>query len=535
MTGIADRLAAFRAAGRVRTSGRRGLGDLALARAAEAPDRVVLREGDTVLTRGEMLGLALRLGGALRERGVAPGAVVAFQLPNWWEACVINLAAALFGYRLLPLLTMYRTAELSEILPASGAEVVFAPSEWRGTRYADRMAGLDTPPRHLFTVRGDGDGPDFADLLDGPAGQPACPDPDDAKLILFTSGSTGRAKGVIHSHATIDAVIETAAEFWGIGPDDRLYVPSPIAHIGGSLYAFEFPWITGCETILSERWDAATAVAEMDRHGVTFMAGATPFLISLIAAAKTAGSTLPNLRRFVCGGASVQPDLVRAGLDAFPNATVSRAYGSTEVPLVCPGIRTRAEAGPRADTDGEVAAELRLLDETGAERTDDAPGEIAVRCERMFLGYLDPADDAAAFTADGFFRMGDLGRVIDGRYLQITGRSKDIIIRKGENISPLEIETALLRHPAVRAVAVIGLPDAERGEMVTAFVVPEAGTSFTFAQMTVHLAALDMAKQKFPERLDIVEALPLTAVGKVRKDRLRAMATGSPRTEGQDA
>ncbi|MBF9033548.1 AMP-binding protein [Rhodobacterales bacterium HKCCE2091] len=514
MIAVDRRMAEIRAAGRIRATGRRGLGEIAIAAAAADPDAVVVREGDRAVTRGEMLSLARRLGGALLDRGVAPGALIAFQLPNWWEACVINLAAALFGYRLLPLLTMYRRAELLAVLPVTGAAVVFAADDWRGMAYADRIAALPLPPKHIFRVRGDRD--DFAGLLSHAEAPPALPLADDAKMILFTSGSTGRPKGVIHTHASIDAVIAGAGAFWGIGRDDRLYVPSPIAHIGGSLYAFEFPWITGCEAILSERWDPETAVAEMDRHGVTFMAGATPFLSSLIEAARAAGTDLPGLRRFICGGASVQPDLVRAGLDAFPNATVSRAFGSTEVPLACPGIRTRDEAGPRADTDGECTAEIRLLD------PKDGEGEIAFRAPQMFAGYLDPADDAGAFTGDGFFRMGDLGRIVDGRFLRVTGRVKDIIIRKGENISPLEIETALLRHPAVRSVAVIGVPDPDRGEMVAAFVLPEPGVAFDFDAMTAHLSALDMARQKFPERLEIVDELPLTAVGKVRKDVLRA-------------
>lgn len=510
------RLAQLLAQGRHRAAGGRGLAQIAPAAAARDPDRIQVIDGDRSLTRAELLDLAQRLGAGLMARGIEPGAAIAFQLPNWWEACVINLAAALYGYRLVPLLTIYRAAELATILPACGAEVLFVPERFRNIDFGAVLNALPRRPRHVFTVRGEGQG--FEALLRTAPAAPLPPAPEDAKMVLFTSGSTGRPKGVVHSHAAFDALAGLAGGFWGLTEQDRLYIPSPVGHVGGSIYAFEFPWITGCTAILAETWDPAQAVARIDALGASFMAGATPFLRGLIGAAQAAGSELPSLRRFICGGASVPPELVRQGLEAFPNAVVSRAYGSTEVPLACPGIRTRAEAFARAATDGEVAVELRLLD-PGPEG-----GEIALRGPQMFLGYLDPADDAGAFTEDGFFRMGDLGRRIGGRFLEITGRIKDIIIRKGENISPLEIENALARHPAVRLAAVVGLPDPERGELVAAFVVPHEGASFGMAAMTAHLDALGLARQKFPERLETVDSLPMNTVGKVQKAELRALA-----------
>jgi acyl-CoA synthetase (AMP-forming)/AMP-acid ligase II len=309
-------------------------------------------------------------------------------------------------------------------------------------------------------------------------------------------------------------------------------VPSPIGHIGGSLYAFEFPWITGCTAVLAESWNPDEAVKAIDAHGATFMAGATPFLAALIEAAERAGSRLPSLRRFVCGGASVPPELVRRGLEQFRTAVVSRAYGSTEVPLVCPGVRDRGEAEARADTDGECTAELKILAGDGQPVADGESGEIALRAPQMLLGYLDPADDEGSFTEDGYFRMGDLGRRVSGRFLEITGRKKDIIIRKGENISPLEIENALARHPGIRQSAVVGVPDAVRGEMVVAFVLPADGKSFTFADMTAHLDAQGLARQKFPERLHVVPSLPVNSIGKVQKNELRALAMSAAGGQG---
>lgn len=524
MTRLDNRIAALKAAGRGARARGEGLGAVALRRAAEDPGRIVVFDGDRAVSRGEMLDLALRLGGALLSRGIEPGAAIAFQLPNWWEACVVNLAAALFGYRLVPLLTMYRAAELGVILPACEVEAVFIPARIGQTGFAALYADLPGRPRHVFTLRGEGGTESFESLLRHAPATPVLPAADDAKIALFTSGSTGRPKAVLHSHAGVDELIAMLRDFWAVTSEDRFYVPSPIGHIGGSIYAFEFPWITGCQAVLAERWDADLAVREMEARGTSVMAGATPFLVHLLAASERAGTRLPALRRFVCGGASVSPDLVRRGLDRFETAVVSRAYGSTEVPVICPGIRTRGEAERHADTDGECEAEVRLLTPEGEPVAEGSPGEIAARAPRMLLGYLDPADEEGAFTSDGFFRMGDLGRRVEGRYLEITGRTKDIIIRKGENLSPLEIENALARHPAVRQSAVVGIPDPERGEMVVAFVVPQEGAAFDFTEMTGHLAALGLARQKFPERLEVVPSLPVNSIGKVQKPALRLLA-----------
>ena len=169
---------------------------------------------------------------------------------------------------------------------------------------------------------------------------------------------------------------------------------------------------------------------------------------------------------------------------------------------------------------------MRLLGPRGRKVAAGAKGEIAVRGPQVFAGYLDPEDDKGSFTQDGFFLMGDLGRLVEERFVVITGRTKDIIIRKGENISPLEIENSLLRHPAVKTVSIVGAPDAERGEMVVAFVVTKPGTHFGMAEMTAHLEAAGFARQKFPERLEVVGALPTNSVGKIQKPELRKIAAG---------
>ena len=368
MTGdrLTRRLADLAAQGRPLAPDMPGLGAIALALTAQDPDRIVLSQGGRDISRSEMIGMARRLGAGLLGRGLKKGAVVAFQLPNWWEATIINMACALFGWRLVPLLPIYRAAELGAILPACQVQAIFLPPATPKVDYRAMVLGLDTPPELIFSVRVSEDPDGFEALAAQSSPLENLPQPDlapchDAKVIIFTSGSTGRPKGVIHTHASIDAVVRQTVDFWGMSEGDTLYVPSPIGHIGGSIYAFEFPWITGCRTVLEDTWNPARAVEQIDHHGVTFMAGATPFLTGLLDAAETARTRLPSLGRFICGGASVSPELIRRALAAFPNAVVSRAYGSSEVPLAFPGIRDRSIAETRANTDGETAVDFKIL------------------------------------------------------------------------------------------------------------------------------------------------------------------------------
>ena len=380
------------------------------------------------------------------RRGLSKGSVVSFQLPNWSEACIISLACSLYGFVMNPLLPMYRERDLSFILSQCRSDALFLPQQFRSTNFRALLSKVEYPTKReerIFWVRStSGDGESYEKLLEE-SGEPiVLPDVDlnDVKVVVYTSGSTGRPKGVLHSHHSLHATVREAAAFWGIGESDTLFIPSPVAHIGGSIYAFEFPWIAGAKALLMDTWNAAHAATMIDREKATFCAGATPFLQGLLAAAEEKKMTLPSLRRFICGGASVPASLIERGSAQFQNCLISRAYGSSEVPIICPGVRTRADRDYGRTTDGEIRAQIRLVDESGRDAPHGAGGEILARSPRMFIGYLDATDEADQFTDDGYFRMGDIGRLVDGRFLEITGRKKEIIIRMGENISPREIE-----------------------------------------------------------------------------------------------
>ncbi len=495
------------------------------------PERLVVTDGAQSLTRREVYDRALRLGSALARRGLRKGAVVAFQLPNWSEACVISLSCALYGFVLCPLLLMYRERELGFILAQTECEAIFVPGHFRSVDHLDLLArALAGTGRSVeaFTIRaGDDRAASFEGLL-AEAGRTIDPpdvDPGSVKSIGFTSGSTGRPKGVLHSHDTMHATIRRSAAFWGIDGTDRLFVPSPIGHVGGAIYAFEFPWFTGASAHLMEVWDAAAAVDRIDGEKLTFCAGATPFLQALLERATTIGTHLPSLRRFVCGGASVPVALVESASRQFRHAVVSRAYGSSEVPLVCPGIRTRSEAFHGQTTDGEIDIDIRIVDAEDRPVPPGQDGDILARSSGMLLGYLETDDEDGQLTADGYFRMGDVGRLVEGRYLEITGRRKEIIIRLGENISPLEIENVLLQCAAVERVAVVGIPNDRTGERAAAFVSVRPGHHFGFDDMQDFLRQSGLARQKFPEELHVMDALPTNSIGKILKSELKLIAT----------
>jgi acyl-CoA synthetase (AMP-forming)/AMP-acid ligase II len=251
---------------------------------------------------------------------------------------------------------------------------------------------------------------------------------------------------------------------------------------------------------------------------------ATPFLQELLDAALRAGSRLPSLRLFACGGAAVPPQLIRRANASFAQPCACRVYGSSEAPLVSLGLPGGANPDLASDTDGEVRDyELRLLDPEGG---DCAEGEIAVRGPALFLGYGDAAQTAASFTPDGFFLTGDIGRLTPEGGLVITGRKKDLIIRGGENISAKEIEDALHLHPDIAEAAVVAAPHARLGEGVFAFLVLRPGATMTLPDMAAFLGASGLARQKAPEGMRVVEDLPRTASGKIRKDVLRGLAKG---------
>jgi len=505
------------------------LADCAMRMAQHAPERVAVVDGTHELTFGQVMEQARVLAAAFAARGLQPGDVVSFQLPNWSEAMVLNVAACLAGLVVNPIVPIYREAEVGYILRDARAKAFFVPHTFRSFDYAGMALRLqrELPAlREIVVVRGEAGGcTPYDALLQSGAGQPEVAprvDPNAVKLVLYTSGTTGNPKGVLHSHNTIMSEIDAVIGFWGIHDHDVVLMPSPVTHITGYLYALEIAFAAGVKVVFMERWDAASAVELIARHGVSFSVGATPFLKELVAEVEARALALPSLRRFMSGGAPVPPELIHRANQVLPGCMSFRVYGSTEAPTVTLGIRSRADADLGATTDGKIVNhEVKLADAQTGAPVAEGEGEICTRGPEMMLGYTHWAHTQEAFDADGYFHTGDLGYYVGGEYLCVSGRKKDLIIRGGENLSPKEIEDALHRHAAIREAAVVAMPHARLGEGVCAFVIPQPGSPVDVPMLAAWLEGCGLAKQKFPERVELVEDLPRTASGKVQKNVLR--------------
>jgi acyl-CoA synthetase (AMP-forming)/AMP-acid ligase II len=491
--------------------------DALRALATEDPERVIVVDGDVRLSATLLRDQSERLAKAMLSR-FAPGSVVSFMLPNWHEAAVIYMAATLAGMVAHPILPSLRDHDLRFMLADINSRMIFVPADFRKHDYVTMMervsAELSSPPETVV-LRGDAGSHTVYDALLAETSDVSLPslDADEVRMVMYTSGTTGSPKGVMHTHNSLNALIRQIGAHWLVKPQDKFLVPSPISHIGGSIYAFEMPLMLGTTAILMESWSADEGVAIMVRDGCTHMAGATPFLQALLTSARAANTRLPDLKVFICGGASVPPALIREASDYFEKAIVSRVYGSTEVPVTTIGVINADDLDHAAQTDGRPGiAAVKIAKD----------GEILAKGPQMLVGYVHAADEAKVFDEDGYYRTGDQGRLVDGEYVVVTGRIKDVIIRNGENISPKEIEDMLVLHPDVTEVAIVGIPDERTGEKAVAVIVPKNGTVPDVAALTAFLAPYGVAKFKYPEGVALWEVLPKNDAGKVLKQAIRA-------------
>jgi acyl-CoA synthetase (AMP-forming)/AMP-acid ligase II len=497
---------------------------------ARNPEKILLTEGDIQLTVAEIDRQARALASALEKCGLVAGDVVSFSLPNWRETVLIDLACAMLGLVCNPIIPIYRDAEVSYILRDAGSKAIFIPTTFRNFDYADMIERhrAELPAlRHVITVRGGADGatPFESLLVEGDPDGFVRPhvDPNAVKLIMYTSGTTGRPKGVLHSHNTIDTEIQAIAKFLSLDDSDVILMPSPVSHITGYLYGIQMPFTLNAPAVFMERWDTHEAADRIDEHGVTFTIAATVFLQELTDFAAKNGRDLPSLRYFPSGGAPVPPEVIYNAHKAFARCVCSRVYGSTEAPTVTLGVSSRDEDELGATTEGYIVGhEVKIVDPaTGAEVAPGVEGEILSRGPEMCLGYAAADHNEEAFEPDGYFHTGDLATLTTDGAMVITGRSKDLIIRGGENISAREVEDALHEHPAIHEAAVVAMPHPRMGETGCAFVVLEDDADLTFEDLIAFLEKTGMAKQKYPERLEIIDTFPRTAAGKIRKNVLR--------------
>ncbi|SPA17846.1 Cyclohexanecarboxylate-CoA ligase [Cupriavidus taiwanensis] len=537
---IAPRRAASVAAGHWQD---RTINDYLAACVRDRPDATALtalsieREDVTRFTWRELARMADRVAVGLSRLGIVAGDVVSCQLPNGWHLSVLYLACARLGAVLNPVMPIFRERELSFMLAHAQSKVVVVPKAFRGFDHAQMLRGLRAALpalRHIVVADGDGDD-SFEAMLSGPSWEDAPdaasilqrsrPGPDDVTQLIYTSGTTGEPKGVMHTANTLFSNIVAYAGRLHLGDDDVVLMASPMAHQTGFMYGLMMPVVLGAHAVLQDIWDPARAAALIRDEGVTFTMGSTPFLTDLARVVAESGAPVPSLRIFLCAGAPIPGTLVEQARQAL-GARIVSAWGMTENGAVTTTLPEDSDERA-SSTDGRPlpGVEIRVVDGTDADVPVGATGRLLVRACSNFGGYL-KRPHLNGTDADGWFDTGDLARLDEDGYLRIAGRSKDVIIRGGENIPVLEVETLLYRHPAVAQVAIVAYPDARLGERACAFVVPRAGQSIDLAGMVDWLKQQKMALQYIPEKLVVRDALPATPAGKIQKFRLREMLLG---------
>ncbi|GAB2577287.1 cyclohexanecarboxylate-CoA ligase [Streptomyces capparidis] len=504
------------------------LWQLVARRAALTPDAPMLLDPDgRRLTFAGFAAAAERAAAGLLALGAGPGARVAWQLPTRIETVVASAALARLGAVQVPLIAAHRDREVGFALDRADPDLVLTPGRWRGfdhTAMAERLGARRVAEAYAALPGAD------------PAALPPPPPPadgDEVRWIFYTSGTTADPKGVLHTDRSLLTAGACLAGAIEAGPHDVGSVAFPYAHIGGADYLVTM-LLRGFPALLLERFALPEALPAYRAHRVTLAGGSTAFYTAFLDQQRRLPPDtrlLPSLRLLAGGGAPRPPGLYHAVRREL-GCELAHGYGMTEAPMITMGSPRDTEE-QLAHTEGRPpeSMEIRVAAPDGRPAAPGEDGEILLRGPAVCRGYTDPELTRAAFDAEGFLRTGDVGHLRADGHLVLTGRLKDIIIRKGENVSAREVEELLHRHPAVRDVAVIGLPDPVRGERVCAVVEPAEGAAPpTLAALAEFLRAAGLMPQKIPEQLELVDRLPRNAtLGKVVKQALRERFSGRPR------
>ncbi|MEI6700613.1 MAG: class I adenylate-forming enzyme family protein [Actinomycetota bacterium] len=491
-------------------------------RAEQSPDHPMLFDasGRTV-TFAQFRDLAERVAAGLQALGITNGTKVSWQLPTRIDAVVLSMALCRLGAIQNPILHLYREREVGFALRQTGSTFFFTVGEFRGTNFLDiaatATAGLLQAPRILSLDDGlpEGDPTSLASFEESGTS---------VKWIYYTSGSTADPKGVQHTDRSLIAGGWGLAKALDMSPDDVGSIAFPYAHIGGPDYLVTMlTW--GFPAVLLEAFVIDEALPLFRQRGATMVGGASAFYIAYLAEQRKNPSVpiLPTLRLMSGGGSAKPPELHYEVKSEIGGRGVVHGYGMTEVPMISNGSPHDTDE-QLANTDGAPIdqADVRIVTLDGRVAGPDEEGEVRVKGPMVFVGYTDPALDVEAFDDEGYFRTGDLGRLRSDGHLTLTGRLKDIIVRKGENISASEIENLLYGHPKVAEVAVIGLPDATRGERVCAVVrLVDGAEALTLEEVQDFCREAGLMIQKTPEQVELVDDMPRAGTGKIVKRTLQ--------------
>ncbi|MCZ7531406.1 MAG: AMP-binding protein [Acidimicrobiia bacterium] len=505
----------------------RTLWELIERRADLTPDGVfAVDEAERTVTFVEYRDAAERAAAGLQAHGVAEGTAVSWILPTWIESAVLVAGLSRLGAVQNPMLPIYREREVGFITRQTGARLLVCPSEWAGFDFEGMCRGVAADVDDLEVLVADRTLPDGdPGALPGPPVGRDSRDDDPVRWVFYTSGTTADPKGARHTDRSVMHSAYAMVKALELTPDDRNALVFPFTHIGGIGW-LDAGLMVGFPQIVIEAFNPATTIPVLQREGVTIAGAGTPFHMAYLAAQREAPDTplFPNVRAFPGGGAAKPPQLHGEVKAELGGVGVVSGYGLTECPILAMGS-VRDSDEKLATTEGRPTpgVDVRLVTLEGAEASAGLEGEIRARGPQLFRGYLDSSLDADAFDEQGYFRTGDLGNQDDEGYITITGRVKDIIIRKGENISAKEVEDLLFEHPAIADAAVIGLPDPLSGERACAVLVVAEGAEVpTLKELFDFLTGAGLMVQKVPEQIEVVDTLPRNPTGKVLKHELRA-------------
>jgi cyclohexanecarboxylate-CoA ligase len=467
--------------------------------------------------------------------GIEKGDVVAFQLPNWWEFIALFYACNRIGAVANPLMPIFRQRELRFMLGFSDARIVIVPTLWRGFDHMAMMREIrgDLPSlRHVLAVGGAGDESFEQAFLDRPSLSAAekhklaalRPRPDDVVELIYTSGTSGEPKAVMHTANTVLAPARCFIADIPVTGNDVVFMGSPYAHQTGFLYGMVMPVMLGTKTVALDLWSAVEGARLIEQETATFTMASTPFLSDMVNLPEELRARVRRaLRTWVCAGAPIPRVLVQRAKSEM-DLDVLSCWGMTENG----GLTMTRKSDPQEkvfSTDGRAlpGSQVRVVDDSARPVAADTAGHLQARGITHFVGYHKKAQ-LNSIDPDGWFDTGDLARMDHDGYIRIVGRTKDVIIRGGENIPVAEVENLIYRHPKVAECAVVAMPDERLGERGCAFIVTKADVPLELGELWRFLNEQGMAKPYWPERLELMPELPRTPSGKIQKFRLREVA-----------
>lgn len=515
--------------------------DLLEQQVAAQPDRVFLTDNTTAVTFRELRDQSLGLAVGLHRWGLRAGDRVTVQIPNWTEFAVIAVALWRLGAILVPIMPIYRRDEVQYISGNCGSRLAFTSESFKGFDYPGMYSDLRAELPDLgdvVVVRGSGAAPgtlalnslvvDLAELGGEAASAEIGPGvgPDEPFVIVYSSGTTAFPKGCLHTSNTMGCGARILAKAWDVTTEDVQFGPSPVTHTTGLVTSILLPMIHGARSHIMESWEPRLGLEHIKEHGCTITVNATTFLQMALDTYDPDVHDASSMRVWIAAGAPIPASVIERANEVFPGMKVLSLYGRTEniTTTMC-----RIDDEPRRSltSDGKVLPlqSVKIVDEAGDEVPRGQEGDISYKGAMHMLEYIGkPVETAELFTPEGYSRSGDLGFMDEDGYVRVTGRTKDIVIRGGLNISVRQVEDLLIAHPAVSRVAVVGMPDERLGEKACCYIVPANGhEDVTLEEITTFLLDQGLAKVKLPERLEVVDELPTTATGKIQKHVLREM------------